>query len=76
MSILYFVIDKKKIYDWEFEAVYVFCRYPDTWYEEITSNQKFYSLAATYHSRIIGFIVSEIKQVANLNKEVWITVTL
>ncbi|KAK3089788.1 hypothetical protein FSP39_006543 [Pinctada imbricata] len=43
--------------------------YPDAWYQEITSNSKFYSLAATYHSRIIGFIVSEIKLISNMNKE-------
>lgn len=43
--------------------------YPDTWYQEITSNPKFYSLAATYHSRIIGIIVVEVKQLANTNKE-------
>lgn len=47
-----------------------FDRYPDTWYQEITSNPKFYSLAATYHSRIIGIIVVEVKQLANTNKEV------
>ncbi|WAQ96328.1 NAA60-like protein [Mya arenaria] len=43
--------------------------YPDTWYQEIASNPKFYSLAATYHSHIIGLIVSEIKHKSNLNKE-------
>lgn len=43
--------------------------YPDVWYQEITSNPKFYSLAATYHSRIIGLIVCEVKQKSRLNKE-------
>ncbi|KAL5019059.1 hypothetical protein ScPMuIL_004781 [Solemya velum] len=43
--------------------------YPDTWYEDITSNPKFYSLAATYHNRIIGLIVAEIKVKLKLNKE-------
>ena len=49
---------------------FFFNRYPDVWYQEITSNPKFYSLAATYHSRIIGLIVCEVKQKARLNKEV------
>jgi len=49
---------------------YECCRYPDVWYEEIASNPKFYSLAATYHSRIIGLIVCEIKLKSKLNKEV------
>ncbi|KAL3877874.1 hypothetical protein ACJMK2_035518 [Sinanodonta woodiana] len=43
--------------------------YPDAWYQEITSNPKFYSLAATYHSRIIGLVVCEIKTKAKLNNE-------
>lgn len=43
--------------------------YPDAWYQEIASNPKFYSLAATYHSKIIGLIVCEIKQKSKLNKE-------
>lgn len=45
-------------------------RYPDTWYQEITSNPKFYSLAATFQSRIVGLIVSEVKQLSYVNKEV------
>lgn len=43
--------------------------YPDVWYQEIATNPKFYSLAATYYSRIIGLIVCEIKQKSKLNKE-------
>ncbi|XP_064613621.1 N-alpha-acetyltransferase 60-like [Liolophura sinensis] len=43
--------------------------YPDTWYEDITSNPKFYSLAATYHSKIIGIIVTEVKAKPKINKE-------
>ncbi|BFZ17695.1 hypothetical protein BsWGS_20734 [Bradybaena similaris] len=43
--------------------------YPDSWYEEITSNPLFYSLAATHHSRIIGLIVAELKPQMKLNKE-------
>lgn len=43
--------------------------YPDIWYQEIASNPKFYSLAASYHSNIIGLIVCEIKLKSKLNKE-------
>ncbi|CAL1535623.1 unnamed protein product [Lymnaea stagnalis] len=43
--------------------------YPDSWYEEITSNSRFYSLAATYHGLIIGLIVAELKPQGKLNKE-------
>ncbi|XP_012943964.1 N-alpha-acetyltransferase 60 [Aplysia californica] len=43
--------------------------YPDSWYEEITSNSRFYSLAATHHARIIGLIVAELKPQSKLNKE-------
>ncbi|CAG2223907.1 N-alpha-acetyltransferase 60-like [Mytilus californianus] len=43
--------------------------YPDTWYQEITSNPKFYSLAATFQSRIVGIVVAEVKLLSSLNKE-------
>ncbi|KAL8601517.1 hypothetical protein ACOMHN_000459 [Nucella lapillus] len=43
--------------------------YPDSWYDDITSSPRFYSLAATHHSRIIGLIVAELKPKAKLNKE-------
>lgn len=43
--------------------------YPDTWYKDITSNPKFYSLAAVLHGRIIGLIVSEIKSKSRCNRE-------
>lgn len=43
--------------------------YPDSWYQDITSNSKFYSLAATYYSRIIGLIVAEVKSKTKLNRE-------
>ncbi|XP_055506962.1 N-alpha-acetyltransferase 60 isoform X4 [Leucoraja erinacea] len=35
--------------------------YPDSWYRDITSNKRFFSLAATYKGGIVGMIVSEIK---------------
>jgi len=44
--------------------------YPDSWYADITaSDDRFYSVCAVYGGRIIGLIVSEIKQVKSLPKE-------
>ncbi len=43
--------------------------YPDAWYGDITSNPKFYSVAAVFHSRIVGLVVAEIKDIAILPKE-------
>jgi len=43
--------------------------YPDTWFQEITSNSRFYSLAATYQGNIIGLIVAETKELRHLAKE-------
>ncbi|XP_054285891.1 N-alpha-acetyltransferase 60 isoform X1 [Macrosteles quadrilineatus] len=43
--------------------------YPYTWYEDITSNPRFYSLAAVYEGIIIGLIVAEIKSYFKLNSE-------
>ncbi|KAK7113560.1 N-alpha-acetyltransferase 60-like [Littorina saxatilis] len=43
--------------------------YPDSWYDDITSSSRFYSLAATHKSRIIGLIVAELKPKSKLNKE-------
>lgn len=57
------------------EAVKGLCRswfpidYPDTWYHEITANPRFYSLAATLQGRIVGIIVAETKELAQLAKE-------
>ena len=44
--------------------------YPRDWYEEITSNPGFYSLAAVLNGVIIGLIVAEIKSFSELNEEV------
>jgi hypothetical protein len=44
--------------------------YPYSWYEDITSNPRFYSLAAVYDGVIIGLIVAEIKSYIKLNREV------
>lgn len=43
--------------------------YPDTWYQEITSNPRFFSLAATLSGSIIGLIVAETKEFSHLAKE-------
>lgn len=43
--------------------------YPDAWYTDITSTQKFYSVAAVYRGQIVGLVVAEIKDVASLAKE-------
>ncbi|KAG8286909.1 N-alpha-acetyltransferase 60 [Homalodisca vitripennis] len=48
--------------------------YPYTWYEDITSNPRFYSLAAVYEGIIIGLIVAEIKSYFKLNREVGIVI--
>ncbi|XP_012373404.1 N-alpha-acetyltransferase 60 isoform X1 [Dasypus novemcinctus] len=43
--------------------------YPDSWYRDITSNSKFFSLAATYRGAIVGMIVAEIKSRTKIHKE-------
>lgn len=45
-------------------------RYPDSWYQDITSNKKFFSLAATFRGGIVGMIVAEIKGRTKVHKEV------
>lgn len=49
---------------------FVLLRYPDSWYRDITSNKKFFSLAATYRGTIVGMIVAEIKSRTKIHKEV------
>lgn len=49
---------------------FVLLRYPDSWYRDITSNKKFFSLAATYRGAIVGMIVAEIKSRTKIHKEV------
>ena len=59
----------------DIDQVKMLCRdwfpidYPDTWYQEITSNPRFFSLAATLSGSIIGLIVAEIKELSQLAKE-------
>uniref|UniRef100_A0A8C9X2E4 histone acetyltransferase n=1 Tax=Sander lucioperca TaxID=283035 RepID=A0A8C9X2E4_SANLU len=44
--------------------------YPESWYQDITSNKKFFSLAATFRGGIVGMIVAEIKGRTKVHKEV------
>lgn len=43
--------------------------YPDSWYHDITSNPRFFALAAMYGGRIIGLIVAESKPQSQCNRE-------
>lgn len=43
--------------------------YPLSWYKDITSSNRFFSLAATINFQIIGLLVAEIKSYAALNRE-------
>lgn len=43
--------------------------YPLSWYKDITSSTRFFSLAATINYQIIGLLVAEIKTYASLNRE-------
>ncbi|KAH7943815.1 hypothetical protein HPB52_011798 [Rhipicephalus sanguineus] len=43
--------------------------YPDSWYHDITSNPRFFALAAMYGGRIIGLIVAESKAQSLCNRE-------
>ncbi|CAF1011192.1 unnamed protein product [Brachionus calyciflorus] len=43
--------------------------YPDTWYQDIASNKKFYSIAAINNNAIIGIIVAEVKLKKTTDRE-------
>nr|CAG4652096.1 EOG090X0BM0 [Triops cancriformis] len=43
--------------------------YPDAWYRDITSDPRFYSLAAVYGGQVVGLIVAELKSHRQINKE-------
>lgn len=49
-------------------------RYPDSWYADVTTSSRFYSLAATINSSIIGIIISEMKPRSRCNREVLIII--
>ncbi|XP_028978921.1 N-alpha-acetyltransferase 60 [Esox lucius] len=59
----------------DIDSVKVLCgdwfpiEYPDSWYDDITSNKKFFSLAATFKGGIVGMIVAEIKGRTKVHKE-------
>ncbi|CAJ1075938.1 N-alpha-acetyltransferase 60 [Scomber scombrus] len=59
----------------DIESVKLLCgdwfpiEYPDSWYQDITSNKKFFSLAATFRGGIVGMIVAEIKGRTKVHKE-------
>ncbi|KAF4116184.1 hypothetical protein G5714_003673 [Onychostoma macrolepis] len=59
----------------DIERIKVLCgewfpiEYPDSWYHDITSNKKFFSLAATFRGGIVGMIVAEIKSRTKVHKE-------
>lgn len=44
-------------------------RYPNGWYEEVTSGHRFLSIAATLNNEIIGVLVAEVKEIRKCNKE-------
>ncbi|XP_031556257.1 N-alpha-acetyltransferase 60-like [Actinia tenebrosa] len=43
--------------------------YPDSWYKDITSSPRFFSLAATHCKEIIGLVVAEVKPRVLCNRE-------
>lgn len=44
--------------------------YPNSWYQDITSNsERFINLAAIYEYKIVGIIVGEVKKWNSLNKD-------
>jgi len=43
--------------------------YPDAWYDDITSNSKFYSVACALGEQIVGIVVAEIRDYHALPKE-------
>nr|CAG4647328.1 EOG090X0BM0 [Megafenestra aurita]SVE92597.1 EOG090X0BM0 [Megafenestra aurita] len=44
-------------------------QYPETWYRDITSDPRFYSLAAVYQSNLVGLLIAEVKRTDTINKE-------
>lgn len=62
----FYILSKFESIDW------FVCRYPERWYLDITSGTRFYSLAAVdpLNGHILGFIVCDVKPLAQVNKEV------
>nr|SVE75965.1 EOG090X0BM0 [Daphnia hispanica] len=44
-------------------------QYPEAWYRDITSDPRFYSLAAVYQSKLVGLLIAEVKRSDSINKE-------
>nr|CAG4643441.1 EOG090X0BM0 [Ilyocryptus agilis] len=44
-------------------------QYPETWYRDITSDSRFYSLAAVYQCQLVGLLIAEVKSSVSINKE-------
>ncbi|XP_066917386.1 N-alpha-acetyltransferase 60-like [Clytia hemisphaerica] len=44
-------------------------RYPDVWYQQVTNNPRFFSLAATYNGETVGVLIAEIRDRNQCNKE-------
>jgi len=59
----------------DIDVLKVLCRewfpieYPNGWFKEVTSGQRFYSLAVTLSNEIIGVLVAQIKERRRCNKE-------
>lgn len=45
-------------------------QYPEQWYQDITSDPRFYSLAAVYQTQLVGLLIAEVKHCEKINKEV------
>lgn len=43
--------------------------YPDSWYKDVTSSSRFFSLGATFNNKIVGVVVAEIRNSDLINKE-------
>jgi len=44
-------------------------RYPENWYNDITTPERFFSLATIYQNRIIAIIVAEVKYKRRTDRE-------
>nr|CAG4645751.1 EOG090X0BM0 [Lynceus sp. MCZ IZ 141354] len=44
-------------------------KYPQSWYKDVTSDPRFYSLAAVYKGELVGLFIAEIKHCSAINKE-------
>ena len=49
--------------------LWVYYRYPNKWFQDVTSNKQYYSLAAIYEGQLIGVIISTVRQRTHCSKE-------